>query len=60
VAVALMGDQRMFSHPRVGLAQVDAGLPGQLDQPLSMAPRFSSEVAPQYSPVWRVGDQPCG
>jgi hypothetical protein len=25
----------MFSHPRVGLAQVDAGLPGQLDQPLA-------------------------
>ncbi len=26
--------------------------------PLSMAPRFSSKVAPQNSPVWRVGDQP--
>jgi hypothetical protein len=26
---------------------------------VSMAPRLSSEVAPQYSPVWRVGDQPC-
>ncbi len=25
---------------------------------LSMAPRFSSKVAPQISPVWRVGDQP--
>jgi putative transposase len=25
---------------------------------LSMAPRFSSRVAPQNSPVWRVGDQP--
>ena len=25
---------------------------------LSMAPRFSSKVAPQNSPVWRVGDQP--
>ena len=35
VGVALMGDQRMFPHPRVGLAQVDAGLPGQLDQPLA-------------------------
>src|SRR6185437_8316675 len=27
---------------------------------LSMAPRFSSKVAPQNSPVWRVGDQPFG
>jgi catechol 2,3-dioxygenase-like lactoylglutathione lyase family enzyme len=27
-------------------------------QPVSMAPRFSSKVAPQNSPVWRVGDQP--
>jgi hypothetical protein len=25
---------------------------------VSMAPRFSSIVAPQNSPVWRVGDQP--
>lgn len=25
---------------------------------LSMAPRFSSKVAPENSPVWRVGDQP--
>jgi hypothetical protein len=25
---------------------------------LSMAPRFSSKVTPQNSPVWRVGDQP--
>ena len=25
---------------------------------VSMAPRFSSKVAPQNSPVWRVGDQP--
>jgi hypothetical protein len=29
------------------------------DQPgLSMAPRFSSKVAPQNSPFWRAGDQP--
>ena len=27
---------------------------------LSMAPRFSSKVAPENSPVWRVGDQPFG
>lgn len=25
---------------------------------VSMAPRFSSKVTPQNSPVWRVGDQP--
>jgi hypothetical protein len=25
---------------------------------LSMAPGFSSEVAPENSPVWRAGDQP--
>jgi hypothetical protein len=38
VGVALMGDQRVFAHPRVGLAQVDAGLLGQLDQPLARPP----------------------
>jgi len=27
---------------------------------VSMAPRFSSKVAQQNSPLWRVGDQPCG
>jgi hypothetical protein len=25
---------------------------------MSMAPGFSSEVAPEDSPVWRAGDQP--
>ncbi len=36
-------------------AQVERG-DVRLD--VSMAPRFSSKVAPQNSPVWRVGDQP--
>ena len=35
VGVALMGDQRMFAHPRVGLAQIDAGFFRQLHQPLA-------------------------
>jgi hypothetical protein len=35
VGIALMGDQRMFAHPRVGLAKLDAGLSGQLHQPLA-------------------------
>jgi hypothetical protein len=28
------------------------------DMRMSMAPGFSSEVAPENSPVWRAGDQP--
>ena len=35
VGVALMGDQRMFADPLVGLAQLDASFPGQLHQPLA-------------------------
>ena len=35
VGIALMGDQRMFAHPRVGLAKLDAGPPGQLRQTLA-------------------------
>ena len=31
-----------------------------LGRMVSMAPRFSSKVAPENSPVWRVGDQPFG
>jgi hypothetical protein len=30
----------------------------EIEAAVSMAPRFSSIVAPQNSPVWRVGDQP--
>ena len=35
VGIALMGDQRMFADPLVGLAQPDAGLSGQLHQALA-------------------------
>jgi hypothetical protein len=30
----------------------------QIPSGMSMAPRFSSKVTPQNSPVWWVGDQP--
>ena len=35
VGVALMGDQRVFADPLVGLAKLDARLPGQPRQPLA-------------------------
>ena len=35
MGVALVSDQRMLAHPRVGLAQFDAGFPGQPHQPLA-------------------------
>ena len=35
MGVALVSDQRMLAHPRVGLAQIEASFPGQLRQPLA-------------------------
>ena len=35
MGVALVSDQRMLAHPRVGLAQIEASFPGQLCQPLA-------------------------
>jgi hypothetical protein len=40
----------------LGFAAIDDGV--GLARIVSMAPRFSSKVTPQNSPVWRVGDQP--
>jgi len=48
-----------FSLDEVDQIILGEGKEGLEDGPLvSMAPRFSSRVAPQNSPVWRVGDQP--
>ena len=33
--ITLMGDQRPFAHPLVGLAKLDADFLGQLHQPLA-------------------------
>jgi hypothetical protein len=35
VGVAVVGDQRVFAHPLVGLMQLNASLPGQLHWPLA-------------------------
>ena len=49
-----------FSSLRAALISgaAELVLPG-VEKWVSMAPRFSSRVAPQISPVWRIGDQPC-
>ncbi len=48
---ALAQERRRFGYRRLHVLLRREGL--------SMAPRFSPEVAPQISPDWRVGDQPC-
>jgi hypothetical protein len=48
VGIALMGDQRMFADPRVGLAKLNAGLPVQLHQPLADSSRATLPLAQEH------------
>ena len=52
--LALQVQEQLKRDPHGGDLYVFRGRRGDLAKILSMAPRFSSKVAPQNSPVWRA------